>query len=106
MAEGEFDSWRVDYADRVQDLPADTHLGKVATPIIYRAEQLCDALDEAGEHRPDRNFLAAAIIATTEADVDDLVTRLKTYRLAKVHDVVIGATETQGEVALERPRRS
>jgi hypothetical protein len=100
------DSWKVDWCDRVKDLPADTHLGKVPTPVIRRAEQLCDALDVAGEHRPDRNFLLAALIATTDPDAEDLAARLRAYRLALVHNIVIGATETDGPVTLERAKRT
>jgi len=100
----QIDSWSVDYGDRVQDLPADTQIGKVPTPVIVRAEQLCDALDAAGEHRPDRQFLIAALIATTDPDSEDLAARLRAYRLAVVYQV-IGADQTEGPVALLKPGR-
>ena len=100
MAE-RFDAWTVDRGARVQDLPAAIPVGKVPTPIVTRAEQLCDALDAAGEHRPDRQFLIAAIIATTDPDSDDLAARLRGYRLKLVHEVVIGETQTEGEMRLK-----
>lgn len=97
------DIWTVDRSDRVKNLPAGTVVGKVPTPIIVRAEQLCDALDEAGEHRPDRQFLVAALIATTEPDVEDLAARLRRYRLIKVHEVLVGETESDGSITLPKP---
>jgi len=96
------DAWTVDRSERVQDLPASVQVGKAPTPIVVRAEQLCDALDEAGEHRPDRQFLIAALIATTDPDAEDLAARLRRYRLIRVHEVVIGDEETEGEVQLPR----
>jgi hypothetical protein len=102
----QIDAWHVNWSDRVQDLPADAPIGKVPTPIIVRAEQLCDALDAAGEHRPDRNFLTAALIATTDPDAEDLAARLRAYRLRRVHEVVIDAPETEGDVDLPKPRRT
>lgn len=99
------DAWHVNYGDRVQDLAADSALGKVPPPVIVRAEQLCDALDAAGEHRPDRNFLAAALIATTDPDSEDLAARLRAYRLKRVHEVVLDAPETEGPVDLPKPKR-
>jgi hypothetical protein len=98
------DVWTVDLGSRVQDLPALTQMGKVATPIIARAEQLCDALDAAGEHRPDRYFLISALVATTEPDTEDLAARLRRYRQIKVHEALIGQTSTEGEVTLPRAR--
>ena len=98
------DAWRVERKARVQDLAAGTQIGKMATPIIVRAEQLCDALDAAGEHRPDRYFLVSALIATTEPDAEDLAARLRRYRLMEVCEVVIGETETEGQMTLPRPR--
>jgi hypothetical protein len=100
------DPWHVDWSDRVKDLPADAPIGKVPTPVIVRAEQLCDALDAAGEHRPDRNFLTAALIATTEPDPEDLAARLRAYRLRRVHEVVLNSDEAEGEVDLPKPKRS
>lgn len=99
------DVWTVDRSARVQDLPAGTQVGKVPTPVIVRAEQLCDVLDAAGEHRPDRQFLIAALVATAEPDPEDLTARLRGYRLAKVHEVLIGETENEGEINLPRPTR-
>ena len=103
MAE-RFDDWAVERSVRVQDLPAATQIGKVPTPIITRAEQLLDVLDAAGEHKPDRQFLIAALIATTEPDAEDLAARLRGYRLKLVHEVLIGETETKGEVRLKAPK--
>jgi hypothetical protein len=94
------DVWTVERADRVQDLAASVQVGKVPTPVIARAEQLCNALDAAGEHRPDRQFLIAALIATTDPDAEDLAARLRRYRLIRVHEVLIGEEETEGEVKL------
>jgi hypothetical protein len=104
MSNGVMDVWTVERAARVQDLPATTQVGKVPTPVIRRAEQLCDALDAAGEHRPDRQFLIAALIATTEPDSDDLAARLRGYRLMLVHEAVLNETDTEGEIELPRPR--
>jgi hypothetical protein len=98
------DEWSVERSARVQDLPAAIPVGKVPTPIITRAEQLLDTLDAAGEHRPDRQFLIAAIIATTEPDAEDLAARLRGYRLKLVHEVLIGETETEGELRLKAPK--
>src|SRR5437763_5254268 len=97
-------AWKVDLGDRVQDLSASTQVGKVPTPVVVRAEQLCDLLDAAGEAKPDRQFLVAALIATTDDDIEALVARLREYRLAHVHEVVLGTTATEGTVTLPKPR--
>ena len=99
------DPWTVDRAARLKDLVPIQTGTKLPTPIIVRAEQLLDALDAAGEHRPDRQFLIAAMILTTEPDSEDLAARLRAYRLARVHEALIGETETQGEIKLTKQPR-
>jgi hypothetical protein len=98
------DIWTVQRDARVQDLPASIQAGKMPTPVIRRAEQLCDALDAAGEHRPDRQFLIAALIATTDPDAEDLAARLRGYRLALAHQVILGEDETEGELQIPHSR--
>jgi len=97
------DPWQVDLAARVQDLsPFQTGV-KLPTPVIVRVEELLVALDAAGEHRPDRQFLIAALLCQTTPDAKALADCLRTYRLAEVHDVLIGETRTSGQVTLVRP---
>jgi hypothetical protein len=99
------DPWTVDLATRLKDLPAIQTGIKLPTPIIARAEQLLDALDDAGEHRPDRQFLIAALVFTTEPDAEDLAARLRAYRLARVHQALIGEAKTSGEAKLPKQPR-
>jgi hypothetical protein len=98
------DAWQVELSERVKDLQAVQTGIKLPTPVIIRAEQLCNALEEAGEHKPDRQFLIAALIATTDPDADGLAARLREYRLAPVHDVLIGEGATEGKIKLQKPR--
>src|SRR5690349_10382628 len=104
--------WKVDLAARVQDLtPAvqvgkvpTVQVGKVPTPVSGRLDELCDALDAAGESKPTRQFLVAALIGTTDLDPEALAARLKEYRLARVHEIIPSVTETEGIHEVPRPR--
>jgi hypothetical protein len=97
------DPWRVDLEARVQDLPLVQAGVKLPTPVIVRADALLAALDEAGEHRPDRQFLIAALLYASAPDARALTDCLRAYRLAKVHEVLVGETQTSGEIALRKP---
>lgn len=106
MADEAGDIWEVDLAARVRDLPSIQVLAKVPTPIVVRAEELCDALDDAGEARPDRLLLVAALVYAAQPNVDDLMAKLKAYRLANVHEVILEKTKTEGRIRLKKPPRA
>jgi|ERR1700677_3777390 len=99
------DLWQVDLAARVQDLPLFQTGMKLPTPVIVRVETLLAALDAAGEHRPDRQFLIAALLSKAPPDAKALADCLRTYRLAEVHDVLIGEKRTSGQIKLPRQPR-
>ena len=96
------ESWKVDLAARVQDLPLAQTGIKLPTPVIVRADALLTTLDTAGEHRPDRQFLIAALLCSTAPDAGTLAACLRDYRLAKVHEVLVGETRTSGEIELTK----
>ena len=96
--------WKVDLAARVQDLSPAVQIGKVPTPVSARLDELCDALDVAGEAKPDRQFLVAALVATTDLDAELLAARIKEYRLMRVHEVISSVSETDGTYEVARPR--
>jgi hypothetical protein len=98
--------WQVDLAARVQDLPLVQTGIKLPSPVIVRVEKFLDVLDAAGEHRPDRQFLIAALLYATAPDAESLASHLRAYRLARVHEVLIGETRTSGSMKLPKQARS
>lgn len=100
------DPWQVDLAARVQDLPLCQTGMKLPTPVIVRVEKLLAALDAAGEHRPDRQFLIAALLCQATPDAKALAECLRAYRLAEVHEVLLDEDRTSGQITLPRQARS
>jgi hypothetical protein len=92
------DPWQVDLADRVNRLPK-VKLTEVPTPVIARAEQLCDLVDDADGIRPDRGDLIAALILQA-TDGRKLAAAWQAYRTAPVHKVVLDAPGTTGPIDL------
>ena len=93
------DPWKPDLGDRVSRLEKVKGTALPA-PILARAEQLCDLVDEADGIRPDRQTLIAALVYAAVADGHRLATTWQDYRTAPVHEVVIGDLSTHGEVDL------
>jgi hypothetical protein len=85
----------VDLGDRTSRLPK-VKLGEVPTPILARAEQLCDLVDDADGIRPDRGDLVSALILSAVADGQKLAAAWQAYRVAPVHKVLLNASGTSG----------
>jgi hypothetical protein len=82
------DPWQVDLSDRVSKLPK-VKLAETPAPVIARAEQLCDLVDDADGLRPDRAELIAALIYGAGTDGKKLADAWQKYRTAPVHQVVL-----------------
>ncbi len=70
------------------------------TPVIARAEQLCDLVDDADGIRPDRQDLVAALVYAAQPDGRKLAAVWQKYRTALVHAVVLNETQTTGPIDL------
>ncbi len=95
------DPWKPNRAERTRRLPK-VKLTEAPTPVLARAEQLCDLVDDADGTRPDRQDLIAALIFDAEPDGAKLAAAWQRYRVAPVHVVVIGETKTAGSLDLSK----
>jgi hypothetical protein len=93
------DPWKPDLGDRVSRLKA-FKVGNVPPPVIARAEQLCDLVDDADGIRPDRQTLVAALIFAAEPNGHRLAQLWQDYRTAPVHAFLLGQEEQSGPVDL------
>lgn len=89
------DPWQPDSAARTSRLPK-VKLAEAPTPVVARAEQLCDLVDEADGIRPDRQDLIAALIYAANPDGKKLAALWQKYRTAPVHSVVLRQTQKNG----------
>ncbi len=80
-------------------------LAEAPTPVIARAEQLCDLVDDADGIRPDRQDMIAALIYAAPADGQKLAAAWQKYRTAPVHSVLLNATQTAGSIDLSGYKR-
>ena len=98
------DLWHPDLGTRVSRLGA-VKVGNVPVPILVRAEQLCDLVDEADGIRPDRQVLIASLILAAKDDGKALANIWQRYRTADVHEVILGAHSTNGPIDLTQYKR-
>lgn len=95
------DPWQPDRSARTSRLRK-VKLADAPTPVIARAEQLCDAVDEADGIRPDRQDLIAALIYAAQPDGKKLASAWQKYRTAPVHKVVLDEQQKTGPIDLTR----
>jgi hypothetical protein len=93
------DPWKPDRSARTSRLQK-VKLADAPTPVIARAEQLCDLVDEADGIRPDRGELIAALIHDAKPNGLALAAVWKRYRTAPVHAVVLNESLTSGALNL------
>jgi hypothetical protein len=93
------DPWRVNLGDRASKL-AKVKLADAPTPVLARAEQLCDLVDDADGIRPDRGDLIAALIFDAAADGAKLAGVWQKYRTAPVSRVLLDQTAETGPLDL------
>ena len=99
MTPEESDPWKPDLGDRTSNLKP-LKVGSAPAPIIARAEQLCDLVDEADGIRPDRQTLIAALVFDAVPDGEELAKIWRAYRVASVYEVLLGRFPDSGEVDL------
>jgi hypothetical protein len=99
------DPWKPDLGDRVSRLKA-FKVGNVPPPVIARAEQLCDLVDEADGIRPDRQTLIAALVYAAKPNGHHLAQIWQEYRTAPVHALLLGEENQSGLVDLTRYTKS
>jgi hypothetical protein len=81
-------------------------LASSPVPILVRAEQLCDLVDDADGIRPDRQALIAALIFGATTNGGTLANLWQEYRTAPVIEALIGEfPESDGVVDLTRYKR-
>lgn len=93
------DPWQPDRGARTSRLPK-VRLAAAPTPVVARAEQLCDLVDDVEGVRPDRQDLIAALIHAAPPDGKKLASVWQQYRTAPVHSVVLNETQNAGPVDL------
>jgi hypothetical protein len=99
------DPWNPDLDERVSRLKG-FKLGNVPPPVIARAEQLCDLVDDVDGIRPDRQALIAALVFAATPDGKKLAEAWQKYRVAPVRDIVLGEHPESGSVDLSPYTRS
>jgi len=79
--------------------------GAVPTPVLARAEQLCDLVDEADGIRPDRQELIAALVYAAEPNGAKLAAAWQKYRVSPVHAVLLNESVSEGTIDLSGYKR-
>jgi hypothetical protein len=93
------DPWKPNADERASRLQK-LKLTEAPSPVIARAEQLCDLVDDADGIRPDRQDLIAALIYTAQADGAKLAAAWQKYRTAPVYSVLLNTAQTTGPIDL------
>jgi hypothetical protein len=98
------DPWKPPREARTSSLTK-VKAGAVPTPVLARAEQLCDLVDEADGIRPDRQDLIAALVYAAEPNGAKLAAAWKKYRIAPVHAVLVNESAVEGPIDLSGYKR-
>jgi hypothetical protein len=98
------DAWKPLREARASRLPK-VKIGAAPAPVLARAEQLCELVDEADGIRPDRQDLIAALVYAAEPNGAKLAAAWRKYRLAAVHAVLLNEPQTEGAVDLNGYKR-
>jgi hypothetical protein len=93
------DPWQVDLSERVSKLQK-VKLTDAPTPVVARAEQLCNLVDDVDGIRPDRADLIAALVHAAQPDGKKLAEIWQRYRTAPVHQVILEAEAERGPLDL------